>query len=84
MELLRRTGVVFLNGDPSAAAQAYERIFTVVEGAMENGWSVASQPGDTDVMKEAAAGTCGRWASPASVAIVRGACGMRRRCWGGP
>ena len=55
VELLRRTGVVFLNGDPSAAAQVYDRIFTVVEGATENGWSVASEPGDTDVMREAAA-----------------------------
>jgi hypothetical protein len=55
VELLRRTGVVFLNGDPSAAAQAYERIFTVVESATDNGWSVAGEPGDTDVMKEAAA-----------------------------
>lgn len=52
--LLRRTGVVFLNGDPSAAVQVYERVFTVVEGAVGNGWSVASEPGDTDVMKEAA------------------------------
>jgi len=55
VELLRRTGVVFLNGDPSAAAHAYERLFTVAEGAMENGWSVAAELGDTDVMKEAAA-----------------------------
>jgi hypothetical protein len=53
--LLRRTGVVFLNGDPSAAVQVYERIFTVVEGAIGNGWSVASETGDADVMKEAAA-----------------------------
>jgi hypothetical protein len=35
--------------------QAYERLFTVAKGAMENGWSVAAEPGDTDVMKEAAA-----------------------------
>ena len=55
VELLRRTGAVFLKADPSAAAHAYERLFTVAEGAMENGWSVAADPGDTDVMKEAAA-----------------------------
>ena len=55
VELLRRTGAVFLKGDPSAAAQAYERLFTVAEGAMEYGWSVAADPDDTDVMKEAAA-----------------------------
>ena len=55
VELLRRTGVVFLKGDPSAAAHAYERLFGVAESAMENGWSVAADPGDTDVMKEAAA-----------------------------
>jgi hypothetical protein len=33
----------------------YERLFTVVEAATENGWSVASERSDTDVMKEAAA-----------------------------
>jgi hypothetical protein len=55
VELLRRTGIVFLNGDPSAAVHVYERIFTVVEGAAENGWSIASEPGDTDVLREAAA-----------------------------
>jgi hypothetical protein len=55
VELLRRTGAVFLKGDPSAAAQAYERLFRVVEGAQENGWSVAAEPGETAVVKEAAA-----------------------------
>jgi hypothetical protein len=54
VELLRRTGVVFLHGDPSTAAHVYERISTVVEGATNNGWSVVCEPGDTDVMKEAA------------------------------
>ncbi len=55
VELLRRTGAVFLKGDSSAAVQAYERLFTVAEGALENGWSVAAEPGDADVVKEAAA-----------------------------
>jgi hypothetical protein len=55
VELLRRTGTVFLKGDPSAAVQAYERLFSVAEGALENGWSVAAEPGETVVMKEAAA-----------------------------
>jgi hypothetical protein len=55
VELLRRTGGVFLKGDPSVAVQAYERLFAVTEGAIENGWSVATDPGDIDVMKEAAA-----------------------------
>ena len=55
VELLRRTGTVFLKGDPSAAVQAYERLFSVAEGALENGWSVAAEPGEAAVMKEAAA-----------------------------
>jgi len=55
VELLRRTGAVFVKGDPSAAVQAYERLFIVAAGAMENGWSIAAEPADTDVMKEAAA-----------------------------
>jgi hypothetical protein len=55
VELLRRTGTVFLKGDPSAAVQAYERLFSVAEGALENGWSVAVEPGESAVMKEAAA-----------------------------
>ena len=55
VELLRRTGAVFLKGDPAAAVQAYERLFTVAEGALENGWSVAAEPGDVDVVKESAA-----------------------------
>ena len=66
VELLRRAGVVFLRGDPAAAVQAYERLFSVAAAAIENGWSVATEPSETDVMREAAArylravGECGK------------------------
>ncbi|MGI8754249.1 MAG: hypothetical protein ACR2MN_18420 [Acidimicrobiales bacterium] len=55
VELLRRCGEVFLGGDPSGSAGCYERIFKVVETAMENGWSVASEPAEAEVTNEAAA-----------------------------
>jgi hypothetical protein len=54
VELLRRVGTVFLSGDASVAAAAYERLFKVAEAAMENGWSLASDPAEDEVLNEAA------------------------------
>jgi len=53
-DLLRRAGAVFLDGDVHAAAQAYERLFTVAGAAVDDGWYLTEGPGGDGLERAAA------------------------------